>query len=1057
MSEPTAGRRWLFGALFFLSGLAGLVYEQLWIRELQQFFGSTIHSITTVVAAYMGGLGLGAWVLGRRIDRHRNPARVYAVLELLIGAFGLLSPLILGAVGAAWVALARVLEPGLWAATAIKAVVAFTVMLVPTFLMGGTLPVLTRAFAGSRRDRFRHELALFYGLNTVGGMAGCVLAGAVLVEHVGLWQSLVACGLLNFALGAAAMAATAESGEPIPSETGEMAGATAVAMGLDEVAGLPEAAPIAPPAGSEATRTLAIWLIGLAAFASLLFEIAWTRTLVMVVGSSTYAFTTILACFLFGIGMGSLVAVGRGRPSRATLARVAVTMGAVAATASLLFPFFRALPVYIIGTLQVPFLSGVELILLHTLPLVLVVVPPAVGFGMVFPMLADLAARTTGAAGSETGRAYAANTIGSILGSLITGFLLIHLIGSERTLTLGVLLVAAGASIAAWQLYRERGGVGIMVAAERLPLILGAGAVAIALVTPAWSSRLLDRGPAIYGRERMTRLELDRFLRGFGQEQLMYDEGWNATISVWRSAASTWLKTNGKTDASTYADMDTQVMLGLLPGLAHPDPARAFIVGYGSGVTARTLADVQGIRELHIAEIESGVIAASRFFESVNRNVLADPRVRVVMDDARSALQLAREPYDIVVSEPSNPWVAGVASLYTREFFRIVRSRLARGGILAQWVQTYRVPVGVVAVIVANLRAVFPYVEVWHSNISDLIILASDQPIRWNYDRVAAHFTPTSPLAGTMRDWVPATRPSDLFGYFVLSDAGTSALAATAAFSHDDNRPALEFVAARHLLGPTQRGSSVFDSLLSLRRAVADSVPTLVGDWERTPGDWQAALALALPAESDQALNFAQAAFDLAQTPARHGVLGTVYLRRGDYARAVPHLRRAAEGDPRNPVWMLRAGLALANTEDTQAGLALLRRVPSAGGDSVQAFAALAQYSADGADWQAAADYSLRALAALRPTIASPFPNPLELALRRLADHAPPPLAARVLETAAQALPAWEIAYRGAAVANLRWGRERCGRAVELASELIRFGWTNRELASLLRSCGSAP
>ncbi|HWO88230.1 MAG TPA: fused MFS/spermidine synthase [Gemmatimonadales bacterium] len=1056
MAAPTTARYALFGALFFLSGAAGLIYEQLWIRELQQFFGSTIHSITTVVATYMGGLGLGAWVLGRRIDRHRNPAHVYGLLELLIGGFGILSPLIFANVGAAWIALARALEPGLWVATAIKAVVAFIVMLVPTFLMGGTLPVLTRAFAGQRRDRLRHELALFYGLNTVGGVAGCVLAGVVLVEHVGLWQSLVACGLLNFALGGIAIAASREHPEPTMGATGEMAAASAVGMGLDEVAEEAEVAPAAVNLGaSDATRKLAIWLIGITAFASLLYEIAWTRTLIMVVGSSTYAFTTILACFLLGIGLGSLIAVGHGKPARALLIKAAIVQGAVALTAALIFPFFRTLPVYIIATLQVPFLTGGELIALHTVPLVLVVVPPALGLGLIFPILAELSARATGQAGTETGRAYAANTLGSILGSIVTGFVLIHLIGSERTLVLGVAITATCAAVMAWHLYRERGETGVPTPGERLPVILAIGAVAIAVLTPAWSSRLLDRGPAIYGRERMSRVELDQFLRGFGQEQLLYDEGWNATISVWRSAVSTWLKTNGKTDASTNADMDTQVMLGLLPGLAHPEPGRAFVIGYGSGVTARTLADVQGIRELHIAEIEEGVLEASRFFESVNRNVLSDPRVRVINDDARSALQLAGEPYDIIVSEPSNPWIAGVASLYTREFFRIVRSRLAPGGILSQWVQTYRVPVSVVAVIVANLRAVFPHVEIWHSNTSDLIILASDRPIVWRHERVAAHFE-AGPVAEAMRDWIPASVPADLFGYFVLSDIGTTALAGTAAFSHDDNRPSLEFVAARALLGPTQRGSSVFDSLMSLREAVGDSVPNLAGAWQRRPGDWQAALAVALPPDSRHALQFAEAALGLEDSPRNRGVLGTVYLRRGDFHRAVPHLRTALAGEPGNPQWLLRAGLALANTEQTEVGLALLERVAASGGDSVQAFAALAQAAADGADWERAAAYVMRSLRALRPTIASPFPGTLENALRRIADFAPPPLAVTVLETAVNSLPAWELAYRGAVVANLRWGRQRCGRALELADELPRFGWTNMELANLLRICAAS-
>ncbi|MDO8665473.1 MAG: fused MFS/spermidine synthase, partial [Gemmatimonadales bacterium] len=377
-SDAHGARRALFGSLFFVSGAAGLVYELIWIRELYQFFGSTIHSVTTVVAAYMGGLGLGAYVMGRRADRHPNPARLYGILELAIGAFGIASPFIFRGVGAAYLGLARAIEPGLWTATAIKFAFAFVVLLIPTFLMGGTLPILTRAFAGARTEHLRRELGLFYGLNTVGGVAGCMLAGYFLIEYVGLRQSLFATGLVNLALGAAVMALTRTP-------------AAADAPDDDGTAEHAAAPPSALSGADAATRRLAIWLIAITAFASLLYEIAWTRVLVLVVGSSTYAFTTILACFLLGIGLGSLVAIGRGRPPRDLLIRSALIQSAIAVLAALLFPFFGALPVYIVGTLQVTFLSPTELLVLHGLAIAAVVVPPAVGMGLSFPILAELA------------------------------------------------------------------------------------------------------------------------------------------------------------------------------------------------------------------------------------------------------------------------------------------------------------------------------------------------------------------------------------------------------------------------------------------------------------------------------------------------------------------------------------------------------------------------------------------------------------------------------------------------------------------------------------------
>ena len=1034
MPAGRAGRRALFGVLFLLSGAAGLVYEQLWIRELQHVFGSTIHSITTVVAAYMGGLGLGAWVMGRRADAHRNPARLYGVLELAIGLFGLASPWIFRAIGSGYLAFARAAEPGLWAATAVKALAAFLVMLVPTFLMGATLPVLTRAFAGPNARGLRRELALFYGLNTVGGVAGCALAGYVLVERVGMRPALLATGVLNLLLGAVALALVRGR----PALTTAPIEADAEAPSAD---------------ASAATRRTAVWLIGITAFASLLFEIAWTRVLILVVGSSTYAFTTMLACFLLGIGIGSLVAVGRGLPAEVLLERAALVLGSVAALASLLFPFFRMLPTYIVFTLRLEDVGPSFLLALQAIPIAVVVIPPAIGFGMAFPLLTELASRRDGGPGQETGRAYLANTAGSITGSVVTGFVLIHLVGAERTLVLGVAITVAATVLLMRQLGRERGTGWRRASGERGPLLLGVLALVVAVFTPAWSRRLLDRGPAIYGHDIRTASQLDAFLRGLGAEQLRFDEGWNATISVWRNGTNAWLKTNGKADASSVADMNAQVLVGLLPALAHPRPARALIIGFGSGTTARTVADARGVTHLDVVEIERAVLRAAPLFADVNRGVLADPRLRLIEDDARSALQLGGPDYDIVVSEPSNPWVAGVAGLFTPEFFGIVRSRLADDGVFAQWVQTYRVPAGVVAVVVANLRRVFPHVEMWYANSADLILLASNRPVRWDRARIAQHLAPGTPSAAAMHDWLLLTDPDDLLGRFVMGDRGTAALAATATFTHDDDRPALEFVAARGLLAASAMGG-VFDSVLSVRAAVGDTVPQL-DDWPLAPGAWQASYARALPTGSALARPMAERAVALApRNAAWRGELGRLLYDARNLQAALPILRKATQALPTDARFHFLAGAAALATGDTVAGTAYLERARTLGGDSVWATSLLAESAVLRKDYARAAVEATRALNGLRPTLATLFPAALQGAVQRLALEGPPELAAPVLDLAGRTRPGWDLAWWGGAIVYARWGGAHCRRAAELASALDRFGWTDKEMAELLTRCG---
>ncbi len=1032
MDGARRARHALFGLLFILSGAAGLIYELIWVRQLYQVFGSTIHSVTTVVADYMGGLGLGAWVLGRRADRQANPALLYGVLELAIGVFGLASAWVMQGVGAAYLALARAATPGLWTGTAIKFVFAFLVLLVPTFLMGGTLPVLTRAFAGDRSDQLRGELALFYGLNTVGGVLGCLGAGYLLIEFVGLRASLTATGLLNLLLGGAAIA-LARAPEP--------RGAPA----------LPDE-PVFTADPGAATRRLATWLIGITAFASLLYEIAWTRALILVVGSSTYAFTTILACFLLGIGLGSLIAVGRGTPPRTLLLRAALVQGAVAVLASLLFPFFRALPVYVVATLQVGFLSPLELLALHALAVAAVVVPPALGMGLSFPLLAELASERGGATGREVGRAYFANTIGSIAGAAITGFLLIHAIGSERTLVAGVAINSLDAAALAWWLWRDRRGPAARPVLERAPVVLGLLAMAVVVFTPSWSSRLLDRGAVVYGRTRMDRDDVDRYLRGYGAQQLFFKEGWNSAVSVWRDGNQAWLKVNGKVDASSVADMDTQVMLGLLPALVHPKPQRIFVVGFGSGATTRTLADVPGVQRIDVSEIERAVLRAAPLFRDANRDVLADPRVHVIEDDARSALMLDKAPYDVIVSEPSNPLIAGVASLFTRDYFGVVSQHLAADGVFCQWLQMYRVTPGTVSVVVGNLRAVFPHVEIWFANASDLMVLAAKDSLRWDGARIAAVLKDGSRTGEAARSWLLVSAADELLGHFLLGERGTAAFAGGAPFDHTDDTPALEFHAARSLLSGDV-AEPVFDSLVGLKRALGDSLPDLT-HWTLSPGAWRGAYARALPASYAEALSSAQFALQAAPRDAeREAGLGSVLFERRDLAGARAHLEVALASRRDDPKLLLTTGLTYLGLHDTTKARTLLERVRGAGGDSAAAAAVLAQLAADAGDYAAASREALRAIGALRPTIARPYPTALDRALTMLANGAPPSVAGPVFERAAAARPTWQLAYWGGAVLHSRAGGASCERANRFAAELEKFGWTSEEIADVVRRC----
>ncbi len=600
-----------YSLLFFLSGTTGLVYELLWVRVLYQTFGSTIQSVTTVVAAYMGGLGLGAWLFGRLADRRPRPAALYGWLEVAIGAFGIVSPLVLRLAHRFYLAVAGAAGLGTGGSIALRFGLAALVLLIPTTLMGGTLPVLTRAFMGEDRARLRPSLGRLYGLNTLGAVAGTALAGFFLIEFVGVRASLWLTAATNLAIGGMALWLGRDQTSPDPGRQ-------------------PEEHRGSPP---DLLRTLALFLLAVTAFASLLDEIAWTRVLVMIVGGSTYAFTLILLVFLLGIGIGSMFVARRSGPRSESAATAALAQGITGVGAAALFVFFGLLPAYIIIVFQIPALGAVPRLLLMGVAVGAVVLVPALGMGMTFPLLAELTARDR-ASGADVGGAYALNTVGSILGAALTGFVFVVAWGTQATLRVGLVLNGLAALALAWAAARGIAE-GAIEHGRLRTRVLGAGALAtialvVAVAAPGWSTRLIDLGPTIYARGRMNPAEQRAYLEHRGVRQLAFREGWNATVSVWDGEAGRSLRVNGKVDASDRGDMGTQIMLGLAPIAARAGATSALVIGYGSGVTTRVLAAAPGMTRVRVVEIEPAVLAMDSLFHHVNDTVLARPNVTAV-------------------------------------------------------------------------------------------------------------------------------------------------------------------------------------------------------------------------------------------------------------------------------------------------------------------------------------------------------------------------------------------------------------------------------------------
>jgi predicted membrane-bound spermidine synthase/tetratricopeptide (TPR) repeat protein len=1014
----------VYSFLFFLSGATGLIYELLWVRVLYQSFGSTIQSVTTVVAAYMGGLGLGAWAFGRIADRARNPARLYGWLEIAIGGFGVISPLVLGLAHRIYLATAGALALGGAASVALRFGLAALVLLIPTTLMGGTLPVLTRALMGEDRGLLKRSLGRLYGLNTLGAMAGTALAGFYLTEFVGVRVSLWATALLNLAIGV-----------------------LAIRFGREPLAAEPAAVPAPEPAPvpRDALHTVALILLGLTAFASLLNEIAWTRVLVMIVGGSTYAFTLVLLVFLLGIGLGSVIVARRSMPRADTAASAALAQGITGLGAALLFLFFGLLPSYIIAVFQIPDMSAASRLMLMGVAVGGVVLIPAIGMGMSFPLLTDLVARSRRARGSDVGAAYALNTAGSILGAVLTGFILVVALGTQATLRVG-LAVNAFAALALAGL-AARGIAEASADDKRLRVrILGAGilgmlALVAALTAPGWSTRLIDLGPTIYARQRMDKAARQRFLEHRGARQLAFREGPNATVSVWEGETGRSLRVNGKVDASDRGDMDTQIMIGLAPVVANPRATSAFLIGQGIGVTTHVLASIPGMARVKMVEIEPAVLEMDSLFHAVNDTVLSRPNVVAIVDDARSALQLDRTRYDVIVSEPSNPWVAGIATLYTPEFFRIARSRLADGGIFCQWIQLYQLPLPIVAGIVRSLREVFPHVNVWFGGTSDLVVLASARPITYDRQWVAHLLGPGGRLHALAREWLSIDSPDQYFGRMLLGDSGVTRLIRRATFEHTDDRPRLEFVAARRFLDPGAAAAAVFDSLMQL------------GNRDEGTAPFALLRILALRRGDPAVLPYLEAARRAQPAEAEWSVrMAGIRLAMGDTARADSLLEQVLSRGPRADALTMKALLAAVRSRPLAS--LTLRRALAAGGDTAQVRAALALVAARAGRWEEAASQARGALTAARGTFRHPFPGEfLSQALGQIAIDAPPALADSVLRYAAARRPGSARYRELAAVAALRAGR--CEEAAAEFLTLLEFAMERANGPALVQDCFS--
>jgi len=683
-----------FYALFAASGFAGLIYESIWTHYLKLFLGHAAYAQSLVLVVFMGGMALGAGLCGGLSARIRNPLLGYALIEAVIGALALVFHEVFdAATGWAYATLLPALGHESLTLAA-KLALSCALILPQSVLLGATFPLMSAGLARAHPDSPGESVAMLYFTNSLGAALGVLVSGFVLIEWAGLPGTLRTAGVINLALAALVFVAARPARD----------------------------APLASSAAGGGAARLLLAVAFLTGLASFIYEIAWIRMLSLVLGASTHAFELMLSVFILGLALGGLAVrrlVDRAANPERLLAWVQIAMGVAAlCTLPVYDRTFQMMEYLMNGLARTDAgyfffnLSG------HGIAAV-VMLPTTFLAGMTLPLITGALMRR-GAGEAAIGRVYAANTLGAIAGVLAAVHVGLPLLGLKATLMMGA-LVDAGLGLAL--LWRFGAG-GRAVAF--------AGAACALLFVPLTLLFELDANKMTAGVFRHGDLSSSR------DATILYRrDGKTATVHLARYQDAISIRTNGKSDGSIAldgaaqrgTDEITMVLTGALPLALKPEAREAAVIGIGTGLTTHTLLQSLSLAQVDTVEIEAAMAEAARGFMPRNSAAFADPRSRIEIDDAKTFFSTRNRRYDIIISEPSNPWVSGVSSLFTREFYDRIQAHLKPGGILVQWFQLYEIDPSLLASVMNALGAAFPHYAVFAPSDHDLLIMASATPL----------------------------------------------------------------------------------------------------------------------------------------------------------------------------------------------------------------------------------------------------------------------------------------------------------------------------------------
>jgi spermidine synthase len=771
--------------LFAISGACALIYQLAWVRYFALEFGSTTLAIATVIAVFMGGLAIGAVWGGQLGMRSRMPLRTYAWIELSLTGLVLISPIVFPSI-LILIALAvsgAVDSFGLL--TASRFLAAVFLILPPTILMGATLPVLT-AWLGEQFGEGTLRATTLYAWNTIGATLGVLAGGFFLLPQYGVHATIWLAGTAN--LFVAVSCFLLSIGRP-----------TAQAK---RVVGVRIFDPLRDPLVKAAQDAIP-WMVGaavaLAAMATMASQVVWTRVAALVLGASIYAFSVVLVVFLAGMGAGALAVswwLGR-RPidARRGFVLLASLSAAVLLATGYLFPFLPVWAAWLYHALDLQNNPG-SVFHLQFIVMAALLLPPTILFGGLLPAAFRAFAGGGSAVSRDVGQLYAWDVLGSIAGVLLAGFFLLPQMGSINSL-----LVASTLLLVAVLLVQLSGG--IRAGLVSLAVIVSACAVLWA-VAPGWDRYLMSSGVHSYAAHfgsGHTPRTLSQELSS-RSELLFYAEGLTSTITVSREAGGAdpplLIATNGKTDGSSYHDMATQRLAAHLPLLLHPEPREIAIIGMGTGSTAGSAA-LHPESRVRVIEIEARMIEGARFFHEHNHGVHERENVEIHVADGRMHLLRARGHYDVVISVPSNPWLAGSSDLFTADFFARAAGAIKPDGVFAQWIQTYDMSPESFRMVLRGFVAAFPEaILATTARYSDVLLIGAHRPIQVDMDDLRNRMQQPVIAADLADPRVRVESIHDLLARVRVTRLPLRQLAGTGEL-HTDNRPLLAYRAPLEL------------------------------------------------------------------------------------------------------------------------------------------------------------------------------------------------------------------------------------------------------------------